>query len=133
MFPITCCVATQSRVLNRVSWVILHFGWVATPMKPRFLSSVLIGLLSVSFSTRGGNRTRTDAMSKGFSYHYSFHYQPYCCLWSGLYLNLIFSDLGSPCLVSTPSLSGLARDYHFKGFPEFDEFYYVISNITPPI
>ena len=24
--------------------------------------------------------------------------------------------------VSTPSLSGLARDYHFTGFPEFDEF-----------
>jgi hypothetical protein len=24
-------------------------------------------------------------------------------------------------LVSTPSLSGLARDYHLTGFPEFDE------------
>ena len=42
-------------------------------------------------------------MPTGFSYHYSFHYQPICCLWSGLYLNRICSDLGSPCLVSTPS------------------------------
>ena len=26
----------------------------------------------------------------GFSYHYSFHYQHKCCLWSGLYLHHIF-------------------------------------------
>jgi len=31
--------------------------------------------------------------------------------------------LGARRQVSTPSLSGLARDYHLTGFPEFDEFY----------
>ena len=38
------------------------FGWVATPMKSKFLSSVQVGLLSFYFSTRGGTWTL-----KGFS------------------------------------------------------------------
>ncbi len=32
--------------------------------------------------------------------------------------------LGAARLVSTPSLSGLARDRHVKGFPEFEQFYF---------
>ena len=45
------------------------------------------------------------------------------CLWSGLSLDHIILDLGPVRQVSTPSLSGLARDCHFKGFPEFEQFY----------
>ncbi|HIF60880.1 MAG TPA: hypothetical protein EYQ26_15565 [Rhodospirillales bacterium] len=45
------------------------------------------------------------------------------CLWSGLSLDHIILDLGPVRQVSTPSLSGLARDCHLKGFPEFEQFY----------
>ena len=45
------------------------------------------------------------------------------CLWSGLSLGHIILDLGPVRQVSTPSLSGLARDCHLKGFPEFEQFY----------
>jgi hypothetical protein len=31
--------------------------------------------------------------------------------------------LGAARQVSTPSFSGLARDYHFRGFPDFEQFY----------
>lgn len=47
-------------------------------------------------------------------------------LWPGLSLHLSISALGAARLVSTPSRSrrpGLARDCHFKGFPEFERFY----------
>jgi len=33
------------------------------------------------------------------------------------------SAVGAARLVSTPSLAGLARDCHFTGFPEFEQFY----------
>ena len=45
------------------------------------------------------------------------------CLWPGLSLDHISLDLGPVRQVSTPSLSGLARDCHFTGFPEFEQFY----------
>ena len=72
---------------------------------------------------RAGLEPARTFLPNRFSYHHSFHYQLICCLWSGLYLNHIFSDLGSPCLVSTPSFSGLARYSHLKGFTEFTKFY----------
>ena len=42
------------------------------------------------------------------------------CLWSGLSLHLQHYLLRASRQVSTPPLSGLARDCHIKGFPEFD-------------
>ena len=45
------------------------------------------------------------------------------CLWPGLSLDHIILDLGPIRQVSTPSLSGLARDCHLTGFPEFEQFY----------
>ena len=39
------------------------------------------------------------------------------------YTFTISLDLGVPRLVSTRSLSGFARYYHFTGFTEFEEFY----------
>ena len=33
--------------------------------------------------------------------------------------------VGAARLVSTPSLSGLARDCHVTGFPEFGQFYFL--------
>jgi hypothetical protein len=32
--------------------------------------------------------------------------------------------LGVARLLSTPSLSSLARDWHFKAFPDFGQFYF---------
>ena len=56
------------------------------------------------------------------------------CLWSGLSLYHIITDLGIHRQVSTRSfiIEGFARDYHFTGFPEFDEIHYKVSLITPP-
>ena len=46
---------------------------------------------------------------------------PFVC---GLdFLFTLARALGVRRQVSTPSLSGLARDCHFTGFPEFDGFY----------
>jgi hypothetical protein len=55
-------------------------------------------------------------------------------LWSGLSLYRIITDLGIHRQVSTRSFvtKGFARDYHFTGFPEFDEIHYKVSLITPP-
>jgi len=43
-------------------------------------------------------------------------------LWSGLSLHPGVAALGAARLVSTPSLAGLVRDCHVKGFPEFEQF-----------
>jgi hypothetical protein len=65
----------------------------------------------------------------GFSYHFGFHRHPFGCLWSGLSLHHASANrrVGAARLVSTPSpvLSrrSLARDRHFTGFPEFEQFY----------
>ena len=45
------------------------------------------------------------------------------CLWSGLSLHLQHYLLRASRQVSTRSLSGFARDCHFKGFPEFDRIH----------
>ena len=37
----------------------------------------------------------------------------------------IADAVGAARLVSTPSLSGLARDCHVTGFPEFGQFYFL--------
>ena len=65
-------------------------------------------LRNILFCTRDETRTRTGMLPKGFSYHYSFHYQLTVrfalikfrsfltkivrCLWSGLCLNRIESN-----------------------------------------
>ena len=66
----------------------------------------------------------------GFSYHLRLSPPPsgVCGLDYPFTLSRIASgDLGAARLVSTPSRTdafrpGLARDCHFKGFPEFEQF-----------
>ena len=67
------------------------------------------------------NRTRTRLLSEqDFLTTIAFATFSVCSL---DYTFTLFLNLGVPCLVSTPSFSGLARYYHFKGFTEFTEFY----------
>src|SRR5271169_2667750 len=61
----------------------------------------------------------------GFSYQLRLSPPPLRRLWSGLYLHRgerPASALGAARLVSTPSLSGLARGCHLTGFPDFEQF-----------
>ena len=57
---------------------------------------------------------------------------PLSGLWAGLSLRPRPKRWGACRLVSTPSLMGLARDYHFRdiadlGFPEFDRYHLKVS------
>ncbi len=86
----------------------------------------------------GGTRTPTSFRPTDFLTCYGFRRRCRQRLWSGLSLHLSWPDglmdktessviqkaLGAARLVSTPSLSGLARDCHVKGFPEFGQFYF---------
>ena len=77
LFLITCCVATQSRVPKQSTLGHSNFGWVATPMKPRFLSSALFGLLSVSLLKDAKNKCSIVLKNRrrwGFLF---------MCLWAG--------------------------------------------------
>ena len=82
----------------------------------------------------GGNRTHTGISPTDFRTAYGFHRRPLpdignVRLWSGLSLHhaLGSQGVGAARLVSTPSSmlsqQGLARDRHFTGFPEFEQFY----------
>ena len=59
LFPITwlMCTSEQGPKQSTLGHLCLSV-WVANPMEPRFLSSVQVGLLSVSF--RAGTRNRTE-------------------------------------------------------------------------
>ena len=59
----------------------------------------------------------------GFSYHFGFRRRPPSDVRGLDYPFTLAFALGAARLVSTPSLSGLARDCHLKGFPEFGQFY----------
>jgi len=60
------------------------------------------------------------------SSHYNFrchpHYSVGVCALDFLFIIPTKVGLDAHRKVSTPSLSGLARDCHFTGFPDFDEF-----------
>lgn len=72
------------------------------------------------FSREGRvRRAGLEPATKRLTYHLQFSL-PVSCLWSGLSLYPQPCCLGSSRQVSTPSLSGLARDCHATGFPEFD-------------
>ena len=81
----------------------------------------------------GGNRTHMGISPTDFHTSYAFRRRPppyigQRRLWSGLSLHRALADqgVGAARLVSTPSATlsrcGLARDRHFTGFPEFEQF-----------
>ena len=81
---------------------------------------------------RAGGLEPPRAEPDGFSYQLRFSPPPCQArrLGSGLSLRHAMGDpqgLGAARLVSTPSTRlsrrGLARDRHFTGFPEFEQFY----------
>ena len=73
-----------------------------------------------SVCIRDGSRTHTSIRPTDFLTTMVFTTFTVC----GLdYTFTIFFNLGVPRLVSTRSLSGFARYYHFTGFTEFEEFY----------
>ena len=65
------------------------------------------------------------AKPDGFSYHFDFRRRAEARSWSGLSLRHSPQALDAARLVSTPSRpeTGLARDRHLTGFPDFERFY----------
>ena len=67
----------------------------------------------------------------GLTYHHDFR-RPFG-LQSRLCLHHAISGLDVSRQVVTPSLSGLARRWHFKAFTEFERFYIISFLISTPI
>lgn len=78
-----------------------------------------------SNGANGGNRTHTLLRETVFLHTTVFTANPLVVRALDYPFTHSVICLGAPRLVSTPSLitKGLARDYHFRGFPDFEAFY----------
>lgn len=79
----------------------------------------------------GFEPTRCTSTS-GFSYSPQFSLPLYSVRSLDFPFTLFCSNVGAVRQVSTPSLSSLARDYHVKGFPEFERFYFKGFPLSTP-
>src|SRR5712692_9964715 len=75
----------------------------------------------------GGTRTLTGLPPTDFRTSYGFRRRPTGVCGLDYTFTVAFRlpwrcALGAARLVSTPSLSGLARDCHLTGFPDFEQF-----------
>jgi len=77
--------------------------------------------ISLPICTRGRTRTGTNITVQGIFLPTITFVTNFRCLGSGLYLNHF---TGSSRQVSTRSLSGFARYWHFTAFTEFERFYF---------
>jgi hypothetical protein len=86
---------------------------------------MVIAIQNLGGGAGGGTRTLTGLPPTDFRTSYGFRRRPAGVCGLDYTFTLAFaaaSALGAARLVSTPSLSGLARGCHLTGFPDFEQF-----------